>query len=135
MIIVAAIFCLAIGNASARAPDAFGNGDGRPEEIYRHDVPEPPAPQPALSKDTGSPDDNWLVYRYVCGTDIETERIYFKRGTNLATNQIVIGDVTRCIREIERATLSPKVTVFMQARGTFVWGHEKFRYLNAKLQV
>ena len=141
VMIVAAIFCLAVGNASARTPDDFGNGDGRPEKIYRHDFPKPPAPQPTPSKDTGSPNDNWLIYWYVCGTDIETERIHFKRGTNLEANQIVIGDernpgdATRCIREIERATLSPKVTVFMQAGGTFVWGHEKFRDLNAKLKV
>lgn len=72
VMIVAAIFCLVVGNASARTPDDFGNGDGRSEKIYRHDFPKPPASQPDTPTDTGSPDDNWLVYWYVCGTEIET---------------------------------------------------------------
>ncbi len=45
------------------------------------------------------------------------------------------GDATRCINEVEKATLSPDVKIFMQAGGTYVWGHEKFRDLNAKIQT
>lgn len=87
----------------------------------------------------------WLIYWYVCGTNIETTNIAFQPGTSLASddpNAIILadpdrnpGDVSRCIKEIDKATLSPDVRIFMQAGGTYVWGHEKFRDLNAKIQT
>ena len=86
--------------------------------------------------------DQWLIYWYVCGTDIETTRIAFKNGTDLMTGEIGLaepdrepGDATRCIKEVEKAELSPNVKIFMQAGGTYVWGHEKFRDLYAKIQT
>ena len=90
-----------------------------------------------------SKDDNWLIYWYVCGTDIETTRIDFKNGsTDLMSGKIGLaepdrnpGDASRCIREVEKAELSPNVKIFMQAGGAYVWGHEKFRDNNAKLQT
>jgi len=45
------------------------------------------------------------------------------------------GDATRCIKEVEKAALSSNVRIFMQAGGTYVWGHEKFRDLNAKIDT
>ena len=88
---------------------------------------------------------NWLIYWYVCGTDIETTRIAFGTGTDLMSddpNKLILaepnrapGDVTRCIKEVESANLSSNVKIFMQAGGTYIWGHEKFRDLNAKIQT
>lgn len=88
---------------------------------------------------------NWLIYWYVCGTDIETTRIDFKPGTDLMSddpNKLILaepdrepGDATRCIKEVEKANLSNNVRIFMQAGGTYIWGHEKFRDLNAKIQT
>ncbi len=87
----------------------------------------------------------WLIYWYVCGTDIETSHILFKAGTDLNSddpNALILADpehnpgcATRSIRKVEAATLSPNVKVFMQAGGTYVWGHEKFRDLNAKIDT
>ena len=89
--------------------------------------------------------DQWLIYWYVCGTDIETTRIAFEASTDLMsndTNKLVLaepdrrpGDATRSIKEVEKADLSPNVKIFMQAGGTYIWGHEKFRDLNAKIQT
>lgn len=89
--------------------------------------------------------DKWLIYWYVCGTDIETTRIAFSNGTNLMSdnpNDLGLaepdrspGDVTRCIKEVEKAVLSPNVKIFMQAGGTYIWGHPKFRDLNAKIET
>ena len=89
--------------------------------------------------------DNWLIYWYVCGTDIETNHISFKAGTNLLSdnpNDLILADPennagcsTRSIHEVEKATLSPNVKIFMQAGGAYVWGHEKFRALNAKIDT
>lgn len=89
--------------------------------------------------------DQWLIYRYVCGTDIESTRIAFAPETNLMSddpNALILaepdrcpGDATRCIMEVERASLSPNVKIFMQAGGTYVWGHPKFRNLNAKFDT
>lgn len=88
---------------------------------------------------------NILIYWYVCGTNIETTNIALKPGTDLSsddTNAIILaepdrnpGDVTRCIKEVEKANLSSNVKIFMQAGGTYIWGHEKFRDLNAKIQT
>lgn len=86
--------------------------------------------------------DKWLIYWYVCGTDIETTRIAFSPGTDLMSGKIFLaepdrepGDATRCINEVEKANLSPNVKIFMQAGGTYIWGHPKFRDLNAKIQT
>ena len=86
--------------------------------------------------------DQWLIYWYVCGTDIETTRIAFKNDTDLMMGNIGLaepdskpGDATRCIKEVEKAELSPNVKIFMQAGGTYIWGHEKFRDLNAKINT
>lgn len=98
----------------------------------------------AVKVDAAKPT-QWLIYWYVCGTDIETERIDFRIGTDLMSddpNAIILaepdknpGDATRCINEVERATLSPNVKIFMQAGGTYVWGHKSFRDLNAKFDT
>lgn len=71
---------------------------------------------------------NWLIYWYVCGTDIEATRIHFHRNTNLMSNNLGLadpdkypGDATRCIKEVENANISPNVKIFMQAGGTYVW--------------
>ena len=87
----------------------------------------------------------WLIYWYVCGTDIETTRIAFKNGTDLMSDNpkaLILdepdrqpGDATRSIKEVEKANLSPDVKIFMQAGGTYIWGHEKFHDLNAKIQT
>lgn len=98
----------------------------------------------AVKVDAAKPT-QWLIYWYVCGTDIETTRIAFGSNTNLMSDDPKAlqlaepdrepGDATRCIKEIERAELSPDVRIFMQAGGTYVWGHEKFRDLNAKINT
>ena len=98
----------------------------------------------AVKVDAAKPT-QWLIYLYVCGTDIETTRIAFGNGTDLMSddpNALKLaepdrapGDATRSIKEVEKATLSPNVKIFMQAGGTYIWGHEKFRDLNAKIQT
>ena len=73
-------------------------------------TPIEPITQPAVEKG-----DEWLIYWYVCGTDIESDRL-------------PPGDATRCIKEVEAANLSSgKVKILMQAGGTETWGHEKFK--------
>ncbi|MBQ7705515.1 MAG: hypothetical protein IJT73_08840 [Selenomonadaceae bacterium] len=96
----------------------------------------------SMSCSAAAKPDKWLIYWYVCGTDIETTRIAFQNGTNLMSGQIILdqpdrepGDATRCIKEVEKATLSPDVRIFMQAGGTYIWGHEKFRDLNARVET
>lgn len=89
--------------------------------------------------------DKWIVYWYVCGTDIETTRIALHPYSDLMSddpNALILadpdrspGDATRCIQEVEAANLSPEVKIFMQAGGTYVWGHKKFRDLNAKFDT
>lgn len=98
----------------------------------------------AVKVDAAKPD-KWLIYWYVCGTDIETTRIAFSNGTDLMSddpNALILaepdrnpGDATRCIQEVEAAELSPDVKIFMQAGGTYIWGHKNFRDLNAKIQT
>ena len=87
--------------------------------------------------------DKWIVYWYVCGTDIETTRIALHPYSDLMSddpNALILadpdrspGDASRCIQEVEAANLSPEVKIFMQAGGTNIWGHEKFRPLNATI--
>lgn len=88
----------------------------KPEPV-RRDTPKPQPPiRPAVEKS-----DEWLIYWYVCGTDIESGRL-------------PPGDVTRCINEVERANLSSgKVKIFMQAGGTTQWGHPNFVQNNGKV--
>ena len=96
-------------------------------------------PQKEIS-DTYGKNDKWLIYWYVCGTDIETNRMFFTQDTNFETGRIVIGnqdnpgDVTLCIREVEKANISDNVEIFAQFGGTLLWGHEKFQNLNAIVQ-
>lgn len=90
--------------------------------------------------DTYGKNDKWLVYWYVCGTDIESSRIAFKSINDLSHliigDERLPGDITRCIREVERATFpNDNVKIFMQAGGTNIWGHEKFRPLNATITL
>lgn len=96
----------------------------------------------SLSCTEAAKPDKWLIYWYVCGTDIETTRIAFSPGTDLMSGKIVLaepdrapGDATRCINEVEKANLSSNVRIFMQAGGTYIWGHPKFRDLNAKIET
>lgn len=98
----------------------------------------------AVKVDAAKPT-QWLIYWYVCGTDIETTRIAFGSDTDLMSddpNALRLaepdrrpGDATFSIKEVERADLSSDVRIFMQAGGTYVWGHEKFRDLNAKINT
>lgn len=74
---------------------------------------------PAMTPTAYSANDKWLIYWYVCGTDIESSRPY--------------GDVTRCIEEVEKANLSPNVKILMQAGGTTDWKHRSFRANNGKV--
>lgn len=87
-----------------------------PPEIkpYESEVTTPYTPTT-----TYSPNDKWLIYWYVCGTDIESQRSY--------------GDVRRCIEEVEKANLSANVKILMQAGGTTVWKHPKFTANNGKV--
>lgn len=88
--------------------------------------------------------EQWIIYWYACGTDIETTRIAFGPETDLMTGEPFVlaeanrypGDVSRSIAEIDKAELSsPNVKIFMQAGGTFIWAHEKFRDNNAKFDM
>lgn len=98
----------------------------------------------AMRVDAAKPD-NWLIYWYVCGTDIETTRIIFNPSSDLMSDDpsdLILadpdrrpGDATLCINEVERANLSPDIKIFMQAGGTYVWGHRSFRDNNAKMDT
>lgn len=89
--------------------------------------------------------DQWLVYWYVCATDIETTNIAFDPNTDLMSDDpsdlilaepdMYPGYKTGAIKEVEKAELSPNVKIFMQAGGTYVWGHPKFRDNNAKFDT
>ncbi len=82
--------------------------------------PEPEKPSVEPVKEKYNPNDKWLVYWYVCGTDIESQR--------------TPGDVNRCIREIENADFaSGNVQIFMQAGGTTKWKHPAFEANNGKV--
>ena len=96
-----------------------------------------------MFKADAAKNDQWLIYWYVCGTDIESTRIAFHPDADLMSDDpkaFILaepdrypGDVSRCISAVDNAELSPNVKIFMQAGGTYVWGHEKFRDNNAKL--
>ncbi|MBR0288724.1 MAG: hypothetical protein IJQ82_07075 [Selenomonadaceae bacterium] len=89
--------------------------------------------------------DQWIIYWYVCGTDIETTRIALHPDTDLMSDdpkalilvnpEVSPGDASLCFNEVDKASLSPNVKIFLQAGGTYVWGHEKFRENNAKLDT
>ena len=132
-----ATLCLMTDTSAAR--EDIGNGSG--QDFFRDQKINSsllqPKPRDKFS-DTYGKDDKWLIYWYVCGTDIESSRIAFKTINDL--RQFIIGDerlpgdITRCIREVERATFpNDNVKIFMQAGGTNIWGHEKFRPLNATI--
>ena len=55
--------------------------------------------------DTFSPNDNWLVYWYICGSDLESDG----------------GAATRDIEEMLQAQLPPNVKVLIQAGGSNEW--------------
>ena len=63
---------------------------------------KPPAPRFA---DTFNPNDNWLIYWYVCGSDLES-------GGGAATSDI---------NEMLQAQLPANVKILIQAGGTTEW--------------
>ena len=70
------------------------------------DIDEPNQQPPAQHfADTFSPDDTWLVYWYICGSNLESEG----------------GAATKDIQEMLNATLSPNVKVLIQAGGSEEW--------------
>ncbi len=136
MMIFVAMLCLTTDTYAAR--NDIGNGNG--QDYFRDQKINLLPSQPKLRDkfpDTYGKDDKWLIYWYVCGTDIESSRIAFN---SIKDSRLIIGDerfpgdVTRCIREVERATFpNDNVKIFMQAGGTNIWGHEKFQSLNATI--
>lgn len=131
-----------IKSADDSTIDSFVEAIFAPSGTHEIKKPEPEKPSVERDEDKHSSNDKWLIYWYVCGTDIETNRILFSPQTNFDTNQILLqnelepGDATLCIREVEAADLSSdKVKVLMQAGGTTIWGHEKFHDNNAKLRL
>ena len=139
MMIFVAMLCLTNDTYAER--NDRGNGTG--QDFFLDLRKNAQASQPKLRDkfaDTYSKDDKWLIYWYVCGTDIESSRIAFKTIDDL--RQFIIGDerfpgdVTRCIREVERAAFpNDNVKIFMQAGGTNIWGHEKFRPLSTVITI
>lgn len=72
---------------------------------------------------------NWFIYWYVCGTDLETGE-----PNLLGNNRDMPVHITRCINEIEQADISSgKVKIFMQASGTSKWQHPKFKNNDGKV--
>ena len=134
--VFAAMFFLSGGvEAAAGDIERAGNGNGRD---FRDDIRS----DKRETVNTPTDGDNWLIYWYACGSDIESGRILFDPQTDLATGKIVLadpehqpGDISRCIREIEKASLSPNVKVLVQAGGAVVWGHPKFQANNAQIDV
>ena len=122
-----------------RSVDNIGNGNGRDNDFHGIETTR----QTPQKSDTYSDGDNWLIYWYVCGSNIESERIKwdrtasdFERGKIVVADKYYPGDITLCIREVERANLSSgKVKILMQAGGTYLWGHKKFQTLNAGVKL
>lgn len=128
-------------NYKARNVDSIGNGEGRPTvQVYSTD-----SASENSNKTSRKPKSNkWLIYWYVCGTDIESARIEWdETASDFENGKVVVpkdslkpGDITLCIREIEKADFSSgKVTMLVQAGGTYLWGHESFQELNAGVTV
>ncbi len=105
----------------------FLGGLGGEIETFTPPVKPPTKFDPVEQSNTDG--DNWLIYWYVCGTDIET-------GTpnRLKTDRENPGNITTCIEEVEKADLSSgKVKILMQAGGTSNWTHEKFKPNNGNV--
>lgn len=115
--------CLTFDAEAKREP---GNGGGRPEEFYSPFEPTPDKHDKYISQQNG---DNWLIYWYVCGTDLETGM-----PNLLGTTRDMPGHMTRCINEIEQADISSgKVKILMQAGGTSHWQHSRFKSNDGKV--
>lgn len=112
MITFEALLC-SLFTVEAADRETYGNGH---EDFHKPiwTVPDSTKTAPAQK------DKEWLIYWYVCGTDIESDREY--------------GDVTRCIKEIEAANISSgNVKILMQAGGTQTWKHPSFTNNNGKV--
>lgn len=110
----------------ARDVGRIGGDENRSEMSRSRTVENNPVDKPSKTYGEG---DNWLIYWYVCGTDLET-------GTPnlLETERDMPGHMTRCINEIEQADISSgKVKIFMQAGGTSNWQHPNFKNNNGKV--
>ena len=130
--ILVAMLCLIFGSVEARDTSNIGNGNGGDssfhESVFQIPKPPNPTPDPDPTPDPNPtpnpgliPDeseeiaennaDNWIVYWYACGTDIETKR----------------GDITTSLKEAEDADFSNgKVKIFLQAGGAVDWKHPSF---------
>ena len=69
------------------------------------DIEQSPQPSAQHFADTFKPEDNWLVYWYVCGSNLESE----------------YGSATKDINEMLQAKLPPNVKVLIQAGGSNEW--------------
>lgn len=119
VITFAALLCSLL-TVEAANMESYGNGNGR-EDFHQPvwkvpDVPTPvqpqPKPEPADNQRVG---DNWLIYYYACGTDIE------RGGTS---NNPEGGWISKDIEEMQAVKLPPNVTVLIQAGTTSKWHHK-----------
>lgn len=63
--------------------------------------------------DTYSPNDTWLIYLYVCGSNLES-------GDEESSG----GNATRDLIEIQNAQLSPNVNILLQTGGADIWQND-----------
>lgn len=81
-------------------------------------VKPPTKPEPVKPDTPSTGGDKWLIYWYVCGTDIETN----------------YGNMTRSIQEVESSNLNGNnVKILMQLGGTENWHHLHFQHNNGQI--
>ncbi len=120
-----------VGNGNGRGGDSFHDGAWNiikptPQPIEPVQEPEPvqpvepvqepePAqsiepvqfPQPTMPSETYNASDEWLIYWYICGTDLETD------------DSQATGD----IKEAIQVQLPPNVKILIQTGNTSQWHH------------
>lgn len=92
----------------AREASNIGNGNGSPEKIvYLPTEPVANPQRPVISNDIYNADDEWLIYWYICGTNLEADG-------NQATNDI---------NEAIQVKLPSNVKILIQTGTTSKWNH------------
>lgn len=103
VMIVTAMLCFTFNAEAVREP---GNGEGRPEKFQSIEF----KPQSHLDKpvkETYNVNDEWLIYWYICGTNLETNG---KQATN-------------DIEEAIKVQLPSNVKILIQTGTTSKWHH------------
>ena len=87
--------------------------------------------------DNNRKEDNWLIYLYICGTNLE-ETLHKIPIDNNGQKQVISvkqGQASRNIFEMETVKLPPNVKVLINANGASAWDHETINWYGNGLYI